>query len=76
MEKLCSHVRAAMQKYNMIEAGDRLAVGVSGGKDSLTMLVCLASIKKYYPVPFELIAVAVDPCFNNKPSDYSAVSAL
>jgi len=44
----------------MVQAGDRLALGLSGGKDSLTLLVALSQLRRYYPVPFELVAVTID----------------
>ena len=76
MEKLTGHVRAAIDKYNMIAENDRIAVGVSGGKDSMYLLYALSSIRSYYPRKFELCAVTIDPCFDGKEGDYSAVSEL
>ncbi len=49
-----------MDDYNMIEAGDKIAVGVSAGKDSLTLLCAMAELRRFYPIPFELVAVTVD----------------
>lgn len=60
MQKLMGLVRRCVDDYAMIEAGDRIAVGVSGGKDSLTLLVLLAGLRKYYPKPFELHAITID----------------
>lgn len=76
MEKLASKIRAAIDKYCMIDEGDRIAVGISGGKDSLTLLVSLANIRKYYPKHFELFAVAIDPCFLNEQADYTSIDKL
>ena len=76
MEKLTGIIRAAVDKYNMIEDGDRIAVGVSGGKDSLVLLVCLAHLRRYYPKKFDLCAVSVDPCFMGEESDFSAIDDL
>lgn len=76
MEQLSSYMRAAIDKYSMIEDGDRIAVGISGGKDSLAMLVCLANIRRYYPKKFEIVALAIDPCFFGEPSDYSFIQKL
>ncbi len=53
-------VRRAVDDYHMIQAGDRVAVGVSGGKDSMLLLVALNHLKSYYPIPFELEAVTVE----------------
>ena len=53
MQKLMGLVRRCVDDYNMIEAGDRIAVGVSGGKDSLVLLQLLAGLKKYFDKPFD-----------------------
>ena len=60
MQKMMGLVRRCIEDYNMIEAGDRVAVGVSGGKDSLTLLVLLAALREYYPIKFDLAALSVD----------------
>lgn len=60
-----SGVRRAVQHYEMIENGDRIVVGLSGGKDSIALLVALAEMRKFYPVPYELAAVNVDMGFAN-----------
>ena len=54
MEKLAGKVRAAVERYQMIEDGDVIAVGVSGGKDSLFLLCALAGLARYYPKRFSL----------------------
>lgn len=69
-------MRAAMERYEMIEPGDRVAVGVSGGKDSLVLLCALAHLRDYYPVPFSVTAITADPCFGGSETDYSAVEEL
>jgi len=60
MQHLMGLVRRCVDDYNMIEEGDRIAVGVSGGKDSLALLVLLAGLRQYYPKKFELQAITVD----------------
>lgn len=60
MQKLVGMVRRCADDYNMLQKGDRVAVGVSGGKDSLTLLVLLAELRKYHPSHFELQAITVD----------------
>ena len=58
--KLLSYVRRCVEDYDMIKPGDRIAVGVSGGKDSLMLLTALARLREFYPVPFEVEAVTLD----------------
>ena len=60
LQQLYSKVRQAIDCYAMIEAGDRIALGVSGGKDSLALLYALAGIRKFYPKSFELVAITVN----------------
>lgn len=76
MEKLIGRVRAAVEKYQMIEEGDHIAVGVSGGKDSLFLLCALKALSRYYPKTFTVTAVTADPCFGGKDTDFSRVEAL
>lgn len=60
LQQLYSHTRKALDDYQLIEAGDKIAVGISGGKDSLTLLYALSGLRRFYPKPFELEAVTVD----------------
>jgi len=76
MQDLMGHVRAAAEKYNMINDGDRIAVGVSGGKDSMYLLYTLAMMRRYYPRKYEIVALTADPCFNGVQTDYSEIEAL
>lgn len=64
MQHLLSRVRRAVEDYNMISPGDRIAVGVSGGKDSLSALWALSELRRFYPAPFELEAITVDMGFD------------
>ena len=59
-QRLLSLTRKAVDEFGMIRAGDRIAVGISGGKDSLTLLYALAGLKRFYPEPFSLEAFTVD----------------
>ncbi len=65
-------VRKALDRYNMIEDGDKIAVGLSGGKDSLALLTFLAHIQRYYPHKFELVALTID--MHNGESDFTQIS--
>ena len=68
LQKILSRVRAAVERYEMIEDGDVIAVGISGGKDSLTMLYSLAALKEFLPKKFDLVAVQIDMGFDASPS--------
>ncbi|WMJ79661.1 ATP-binding protein [Clostridium sp. MB40-C1] len=61
MQKLLSRLRKAVTDYNLIESGDKIAVGLSGGKDSITLLKLLNAYQKFSPDPFELLAITIDP---------------
>ncbi len=65
LQQVLSLVRKACEEYNMIEEGDKIAVGISGGKDSLTLLYALAHLRRFYPRKFELYAITVDLGFDN-----------
>lgn len=65
LQQVLSYVRRAVDDYEMIQEGDRIAVGISGGKDSLTLLYALHGLQRFYPRHFELRAVTVDLGFEN-----------
>ena len=73
MQKLIGLVRRCVEDYKMIEAGDRIAVGVSGGKDSLALLVFLAELRRYNHKAFHLEAITIDMGLG---MDYSPIEAL
>lgn len=60
LQQLYSQTRKALKDYNLINAGDKIAVGISGGKDSLALLYALSGLRRFYPEPFALIGVTVD----------------
>ena len=70
MKKIVSRVRKAVEDYDMIADGDRIAVGVSGGKDSLVLLGALANLSRFYPKKFEVKALTLDMGYN---ADWSGV---
>ena len=75
LRRVFSYMRRACDDYQMIQAGDRIAVGVSGGKDSLTLLAGLAGMRRFYPVPYEVVAITVDVGFEGG-SDWSEIEAF
>ena len=82
LQRLLSKVRQAVDSYSMIIEGDKIAVGVSGGKDSLAMLCALGALRDFYPASFEVIAVTIDPAFQEvsrigaSEADYSLIEEL
>jgi len=74
LQQVLSNVRQAVDDYEMIQEGDRIAVGISGGKDSLTLLYALSHLRKFYPKKFELYAVTVDLGFENV--DFDKIKSL
>lgn len=65
LQQVLSTVRRAVDDYHMIEEGDSIAVGISGGKDSLTLLLALHELQRFYPESFKLCAVTVDLGWDN-----------
>ena len=65
MQKILSKMRKAIEDYDMIQDGDKIAVGLSGGKDSVTLLYALKNLQIFYPKKFELMAITVNPGFDN-----------
>jgi len=73
MDNLTGAVRRCIEDYRMIEAGDVIAVGLSGGKDSVTLLAALAALRRYYPKPFTLRAVTLSMGFDGM--DFAPLTA-
>lgn len=63
MQRILSYLRRTINNYNMIEEGDKIAVGLSGGKDSFTLLMGLKALQRFYPKKFDVIAISVNPGF-------------
>ncbi len=64
MQRILSGLRKAIENYNMIEEGDKIAIGLSGGKDSITLVMALKALQRFYPKKFDIIAVSVNPGFD------------
>lgn len=65
LQQLMSYTRKAIDDYHMIDEGDKIAIGISGGKDSLTLLYSLNGLRRFYPKTFQIHAVTVDLGFDN-----------
>ena len=65
LQQVFSYVRKAIDDYHMIEENDEIAIGISGGKDSLTLLYALHGLQRFYPKHFDIHAVTVDLGFQN-----------
>ena len=63
MQRILSHMRKAIEDYNMIQEGDKIAVCLSGGKDSITLLHAFKTLQRFYPKKFDLIAISINPGF-------------
>ena len=76
MRKILSRTRAAVDDYKMIQDGDKIAVGVSGGKDSVMLLKALCDLKRFYPAEFDIVAITLDMRFDNQDGDFSPIQRL
>ena len=70
MQRILSHMRKAIEKYNMIEENDKIAICLSGGKDSITMLHAFKALQRFYPKKFYIIAISIDPGFEFFDTDF------
>ena len=76
MQKMMGLMRKCIEDYDMIQPGDRICVGVSGGKDSVALTVALGHLRAYLGIPFEVAAVTLDPRFGGVETDYSPLEQL
>ena len=75
-QKMLSLLRKGIEKYKLIKNGDKIAVGVSGGKDSLALLTLLAKYRTFSEEKFDLVAITVDLSFTGQSQDFSSISKL
>lgn len=76
MQKLMGYMRKAITDYSMLKDGDKVAVGLSGGKDSVALLAGLCGLRDFIGIDYKIIAITVDPCFGGVKTDYSPVERL
>ena len=70
MQKILSSMRKAIELYSMIDENDKIGVALSGGKDSITLLMGLSSLQRFYPKKFSLIAISINPGFDFFDTDF------
>lgn len=75
LQQVLSLTRKAADQYHLIEDGDRIAIGISGGKDSLTLLYALANLRRFYPKKFDLVGIFVNLGFESQ-MDFNKIKEL
>ena len=76
MQKILGYLRRAVQEFDLIQNGDKIAVGISGGKDSLVLLAALRDFQRFGLLEYSLVGITLDPQFGGIPTDYSAAAAF
>ena len=76
MQKILGYLRRAVLEFDLIQNGDRIAVGISGGKDSLVLLAALRDFQRFGLLDYSLVGITLDPQFGGVPTDYSAAAAF
>lgn len=74
MQKILGYMRKAIQKYDLIQDGDVIGVGVSGGKDSVVLLNGLHLLRRFIGIDYRLVCITLDPQFGGKAGDYSSIA--
>lgn len=76
MQKILGYMRKAITEFDMIKDGDRIAVGVSGGKDSVALLKGLVMLQRFIGINYKVVAITLDPGFNGIQTDYSPIEKM
>ncbi len=76
MQKMLGYMRKSIQEFDLIQDGDKIAVGVSGGKDSLVLLKGLVLLKRFIGIDYDVVAITLDPGFNKQWTDYTPIQNL
>ena len=76
MQRILGYMRKAIQEFDLIQDGDKIAVGVSGGKDSMVLLQGLYLLKRFIGIEYDLTAITLDPQFNGVPGNYEPVREM
>ncbi len=74
MQKMLGYMRKAIQEFDLIQNGDKIAVGVSGGKDSIVLLRGLWMLRRFIGIEYDLVAITLDLGFSGQAGDYSAIA--
>lgn len=76
MQRILGYMRKAIQEFDLIEDGDKIAVGVSGGKDSLVMLKGLVLLKRFIGIDYDICAITLDPFFGGEKGNYEPIAEM
>lgn len=76
MQRILGYMRKAVTEFDLIQDGDKIAVGVSGGKDSVVLLTGLARLRRFIGIQYDIVGITLDPQFNSQPTDYSPIAKL
>ena len=76
MQRILGYMRKAINEFGLIQDGDKVCVGVSGGKDSLVLLVGLHRLSSFIGIDFQVCGVTIDPGFGGREGDYSGVTEM